>query len=259
MKSTANSTSAFRHATRAASAPVSRRAPGVSTAAGSRPPARTTRAQARVGRRRHDGGGGRRAWPAVTVRCVAAASGRVRRVASDRRPPRAIAGATLRAVRRRDRAPRRIGVGTGAHQESPRRPWSARAAPRAGRARDPRRRRSDRRASAPAPGRRTGPNARGRSRSSGAAARRADRVLQLGVDRGVERPLALEHLVEHDRHGPEVGRVVDVAAIEPFGRGVRHAAVEVSSLGAGLAQRLGDAEVEHLDAAAGVEPDRSAA
>ena len=97
-------------------------------------------------------------------------------------------------------------------------------------------------------GRRPRAAATGQSAASSGGGRR-DRISSLQPPR-VGRAkwlLAGEHLVEQDADRPEVGVAIDVARLEPLGRQIRHAAEVVARDLAAQRQRLGDAEVEHLD------------
>ena len=109
---------------------------------------------------------------------------------------------------------------------------------------------------------------RGRRQLRQVGLAREDQTERLGDRLAVEQPRAGEHLVEHDAEGPDVGALVDGLAARLLGRHVGggaedhagrrhggrgdgrrvHGVARRADRGLG-AQRLGEAEVEHLDGA----------
>ena len=76
---------------------------------------------------------------------------------------------------------------------------------------------------------------------------RADPLLQPARVRGAEGLNAADHLVEQHADRPELGLRVDLPRLEALRREVRDAAEVVARDLSAERQRLGDAEVEHLD------------
>jgi hypothetical protein len=67
--------------------------------------------------------------------------------------------------------------------------------------------------------------------------------------------MTTEHLVQHNPRGPEIGRFVDGAGVEPFRGCVGHAAEKAVGELARERQPLGNSEVEHSHAVRGIDPD----